>query len=298
MTVISPLPHHESENAAFAALSAPELVDCLIENEDRVPRHLIDECAARGEPMIATLRDALAAGLAWDADAENGEWWLTLHAVMVLGLMREESAGILLTEYMRRLDEEQDEDMQDWLSGRWPALFRNKPATVMPALRALSEDRELEWYMRADAVESVIAHAENVSTQTLDDALDWAAAMAADKKEALELRLSAGSTILNFAPARYRALLDSLAGRQLEIGAVFTATEVSRAYASGGLEKQWERFANPWEFFTPDAIEERQRRWAQQATYVRESPKVGRNDPCPCGSGKKFKKCCIDAHPR
>ena len=22
------------------------------------------------------------------------------------------------------------------------------------------------------------------------------------------------------------------------------------------------------------------------------SPKVGRNDPCPCGSGKKFKKCC------
>jgi hypothetical protein len=25
--------------------------------------------------------------------------------------------------------------------------------------------------------------------------------------------------------------------------------------------------------------------------FVRESPKVGRNDPCPCGSGKKFKKC-------
>lgn len=25
---------------------------------------------------------------------------------------------------------------------------------------------------------------------------------------------------------------------------------------------------------------------------VREAPKVGRNDPCPCGSGKKFKKCC------
>jgi hypothetical protein len=22
--------------------------------------------------------------------------------------------------------------------------------------------------------------------------------------------------------------------------------------------------------------------------------KVGRNDPCPCGSGKKFKKCCAN----
>ena len=25
---------------------------------------------------------------------------------------------------------------------------------------------------------------------------------------------------------------------------------------------------------------------------VRDAPKTGRNDPCPCGSGKKFKKCC------
>ncbi len=28
------------------------------------------------------------------------------------------------------------------------------------------------------------------------------------------------------------------------------------------------------------------------APYVRAAPKVGRNDPCTCGSGKKFKKCC------
>lgn len=27
-------------------------------------------------------------------------------------------------------------------------------------------------------------------------------------------------------------------------------------------------------------------------TVRREGPRAGRNDPCPCGSGKKFKKCC------
>ena len=27
-------------------------------------------------------------------------------------------------------------------------------------------------------------------------------------------------------------------------------------------------------------------------TVVRDEPKVGRNDPCPCGSGKKYKNCC------
>jgi uncharacterized protein len=30
----------------------------------------------------------------------------------------------------------------------------------------------------------------------------------------------------------------------------------------------------------------------QATTQRRHGPKVGRNDPCPCGSGKKFKKCC------
>ena len=25
---------------------------------------------------------------------------------------------------------------------------------------------------------------------------------------------------------------------------------------------------------------------------IRKGPKIGRNDPCPCGSGKKYKKCC------
>jgi uncharacterized protein len=29
-----------------------------------------------------------------------------------------------------------------------------------------------------------------------------------------------------------------------------------------------------------------------QLPYWRETPKVGRNDPCSCGSGKKYKKCC------
>jgi preprotein translocase subunit SecA len=27
-------------------------------------------------------------------------------------------------------------------------------------------------------------------------------------------------------------------------------------------------------------------------TIRRDKPKVGRNDPCPCGSGKKYKNCC------
>ena len=33
--------------------------------------------------------------------------------------------------------------------------------------------------------------------------------------------------------------------------------------------------------------------WKSKRQVVRTEPKVGRNDPCPCGSGKKHKKCCL-----
>ena len=31
---------------------------------------------------------------------------------------------------------------------------------------------------------------------------------------------------------------------------------------------------------------------AKVETVVHDGPRIGRNDPCPCGSGKKYKKCC------
>lgn len=34
-------------------------------------------------------------------------------------------------------------------------------------------------------------------------------------------------------------------------------------------------------------------KYRKQRTQVRTDDRVGRNDPCPCGSGKKFKKCCM-----
>jgi len=37
---------------------------------------------------------------------------------------------------------------------------------------------------------------------------------------------------------------------------------------------------------------EGERQSATPETFVRQERKVGRNEPCPCGSGKKYKQCC------
>ena len=44
-------------------------------------------------------------------------------------------------------------------------------------------------------------------------------------------------------------------------------------------DKSTRDFDNFYEPFTP---------------YIKTHPDIGRNDPCPCGSGKKYKKCCMD----
>ena len=90
----------------------------------------------------------------------------------------------------------------------------------------------------------------------------------------------------------------------------YNRNDIDRSF-SRGSKPEWKRFDNPWRFYDPDEIKHRQQRWLKEdreqeqkrfdqgnwrpvKTYVREQPKIGRNDPCPCGSGKKYKKCCMN----
>jgi uncharacterized protein YecA (UPF0149 family) len=43
---------------------------------------------------------------------------------------------------------------------------------------------------------------------------------------------------------------------------------------------------------SPDAQEHLKEMVIKPTTVQRNKMRVGRNDKCPCGSGKKFKKCC------
>jgi len=47
-----------------------------------------------------------------------------------------------------------------------------------------------------------------------------------------------------------------------------------------------DRFLEAWKK-VPGAIE-----WLKDQSGITIARKIGRNEPCPCGSGKKYKKCC------
>ncbi len=294
----------------LAALEPRDLIALMVRDEDRVPRNVIDACARHGGAMVAQLRRMFDEGRPWKDSGSRGEWWLTLHAAMILGRIPDEQAGLLLVAFMLRMSLEEDYEMQDWLAGWWPALFLNKPAGVIQALREQCRNRSLDWYARANALGPVIAAGEQGGSGPLDEALAWAAAIAADATEDWELRLLAGSALLDFVPTAHRPLLDKLAALQTGPGKYFSEEEVKEAYAASTPKPEWRRWEDPWRFYRPGAIARRQDRWAMEDAedeaaqayadaddialpYVRELPKIGRNDPCPCGSGKKYKKCCL-----
>ncbi|MDG4898063.1 DUF1186 domain-containing protein [Mesorhizobium sp. WSM4976] len=56
-----------------------------------------------------------------------------------------------------------------------------------------------------------------------------------------------------------------------------------------GLEPEDDLDDDDWQSRWPD------RGWAPIEPATNPFRNVGRNDPCPCGSGKKFKKCCLEA---
>jgi len=77
-------------------------------------------------------------------------------------------------------------------------------------------------------------------------------------------------------------------------------TEVSLAFDREKLYKnmvdakaEWLYNLTQWEnIFTEEKRKELFKEQKLSGTVIRKGRKIGRNDPCPCGSGKKYKYCC------
>jgi len=277
----------------LAGHSLGQLIGLARRGGHRLSRDVVDELARRGDGAVDVFEQLLREPWPWD-DEDLDAWWLRLHAVMAMGLIPTERAGAVLLAFLERIGEERDDELQDWLSGYWPALLRNKPGQVAALWRESALDRSVDVYMRAEAAGVVVALAEREGPESLESALDWASSFVADGNEELPMRSLAASCLLDFPRERHRALLLEFIEAFPE-ERVCDVEEVEAAFADGTDAPAWSDFADPWNFYDPAEMDLREAKWAEEEAstpYVRETPKIGRNDPCPCGSGKKYKRCC------
>jgi len=271
---------------------------------DRVPRRVIEECARRGDAMAERLAGIIRDADAWDEYESEEQWLHAFHAVHVLGLMDSALAGEALTHAMRcDPDDVGGSSLGRLALAEWPAFFRNKPAQVLIGLSSRLQDRSEGSHARTCAMYVLLEHAVRTNEQPLEELLDAIAALAGNAEEDLDFRLLAGDTLLDFPRPRHRELLRQLAEHPCDFH-YFDTRDVEEIYAEGCDIHVWDKYTDPWRFYEPAALHEREQEreqlarrhaYASSLPLVRETPKVGRNDPCPCGSGKKYKKCCLDA---
>ncbi|GJL74740.1 SEC-C metal-binding domain-containing protein [Nitrosomonas sp.] len=244
--------------------SLPALIDIVIQNEDRVPLNVIQECARRGESMFKLIKAQHEDGSLWQDKEDIKQFWWRLHMVMILGLMPQAHAGLLLVEFMCSMSREKEDNLQDWLSSCWPGLFRNKPASTQAALRKLCENKNEECFVRAYAVDAVVSFAAEQGGDSLEQTLKWLAGMAADEDEDFDFRLLICHTLLEHPRDEYMSLLEDLAERQDDWIKHFSIEDVRLAYETNAIGRTSTPIHDPWKFYEPGAIMERQIRWQKE----------------------------------
>ena len=68
------------------------------------------------------------------------------------------------------------------------------------------------------------------------------------------------------------------------------------AFQSSMTESDWVKLTDRFWQHKADHAEDYDFEW-QRTEPIRVGPKIGRNEPCPCGSSKKYKKCCLGRGP-
>ena len=284
----------DDEDEKLKDMDEEELFALVITCNDELSLAVVQECAERTEAMVPVLRRHLDQEANWVDNVDEGDWWALLHSVHILGLIPGKASAEALLVAFSRINCDENSDLPDWLSTCWPALCQNKTEHTTAPLRRIAENPALNWYARGQAVDCVLAKAYVTSSTELEQAIDWLATMCGDDTEDVEFRVIAGHNLLDLSRERHRPIMEALVALQEPDSLVansFTLEEVDYSFDEGD-NPGWLRFGDPWRFYHPDEIQRRQERWLEEDLEM-DYGKIGRNEPCPCGSGKKYKKCCM-----
>jgi hypothetical protein len=244
---------------------------------------------------------------------DDGAYFLPLYSMYLLAQFREQSAYPLIIELCRLPRETLDDLLGDTLTEGLSRLIASVCDGNVTPIKSIVEDASVDEFVRGSALRSL---AVLVYTGVIPrpDVIAYFAELFRGKLE-----------------KEYSHIWDVLASEAVDLYAKTLVDDISGAYEAGLLLPGYmqprevnEAFAMPeekvlarsrehcrglisdvvkemgwWSCFKRKA--ETRKRFSQsqqlmrpdnQVFAVRTAPKVGRNAPCPCGSGKKFKKCC------
>jgi len=298
-------------------MNIDEILQALTPRTNTLPREALREAAARREEITPRLLDALDFAIGNAERIKNGEIDYNLHlfSMFLLAQFRERRAYPRLIALMGL-----DQNTLDALAGpdtvieSFPSLLRDTFNGDLSLLKGVIENNDLPMNCRMAAIktcgllyrdghisrEDLIAYMRRLLTEVYtgnseaDREAYFGVADCAIDEQITELipdikSLYDRDMFDTFLYGDYDDFLRHISEPQQQLWGKHIDDTVKEL-------ESWPKFTKggDQENMVPDFEFPNLAALAHTPAVRRAAPKIGRNDPCPCGSGKKYKKCCLN----
>lgn len=299
-----------------------ELLACLDQHRGSFPERLVAEAVARREEVIPALLEILEA-----IDSNPAPWladqgrMVHIHAMYLVALFRETRAYPLLVRIFSRPGEFPFDLAGDVVTQDLDRILASVSGGDISGMAALIENEQANEYVRSAALRGMVSLVAT-DQRTRDDVIayllqlfqkldrnpgahwDGLANVCADlwpQETFKELRSAYEDGLVDTASIDWQDIEDALKmGKQAAMQrAQYREPLITDMAKAMGWMQCFHNANSDDETLGElggDLMVLPSSEWGSMPIR-RTVPKVGRNEPCPCGSGKKFKKCC-GSHPQ
>lgn len=300
----------------YAAFSGAELLAALEYAGEAPPPDLIRVCLAHQEALTPGLLALLEAGADVEWLDSDPRWYRDIHAGLLLCAFREPAA---LPVFARRLREEDSDELVEWFEYALPYGYGPLAIPMLVDLLDVQDDYDYPSGVACQMLVYIALHYPEAQARVIAALRQHLPPVDAD-----------GTPLLTEAqrddpPLLWTWIVSAFMDLRYDeddarVKALFDA-DVLDVMVFGDWEAYRAAFAPdaplPWDaehvYDIDEDYEERYEEYlgliqraptaplylppifppaSDEVTFVHTAPKVGRNDPCPCGSGKKYKHCC------
>ena len=251
-----------------------------------VPQELANEIASKDDAFYY-LERILQDEKYW-LQGGPGDAWTPYHAIHLLPLIKTKDALELLLDTMR----DESDALGHWITESTPTLLAAFGQIAMERLKEYILDETLDIYVRGsgatalnviahqypDRKDDIISFISNLLENTNDHTF---AAFLVDEL----LSFKDPKLLPQVRKAFEDGRIDTEVISRYDIDWVFNLPEEEQSYSKF--------MKDPLEHFSKENINYLKKISYPESKTPRNEQKIGRNDPCPCGSGKKYKKCCM-----
>ena len=284
------------------------LIEIMAELGLYVNKQLAQEIAKRDDAVFY-LRKLLQDGKHW-RDNYYGGGWSPFHSIYILALIKNRESFELLLDILRYHEDELD----DWVTEEVASLLVAFGKDFIEPLKKFTMDETLETFVRSAAISALVALSKKFPEHQ-DDIKMHLKTLLKTTQDGIFAGLVADDLASfhdpSVMPDIHRAFEDGI------IDDPFVKEddleEVINGVFSDMDEEDFKRNTrDPLDHFSRENIErlhlanyeeendefeddyeDNDNFEAEVMKPLQKKKKIGRNEPCPCGSGKKYKKCCM-----